>query len=304
MLRYADWHADRDSESRAQRMARWELQIQLPDGGIQGGVYGSSPIAASTFVTGQVLFGFTAMLRRTGLEEYRIAGSRAADFLLSCLDDTGRFVSGHSLFCAPGAKAYEIRTALAIAEFGVETGNDRYISAASRIADFTLSCQEPNGWFNNNDLQDHEKPLTHTIGYALEGLHGLGILLRRQDCIEAAHRTLTRIASLVEANGFLAGRWTRDWQPATAWSCLTGDAQIAGVFIRMHHQSSNPAYLETGKRLLGFVAYTQGLQIGAAQIDGGIRGSFPFSGEYGQWCVLNWATKFFADSVMDCLNVS
>jgi hypothetical protein len=38
-------------------------------------------------------------------------------------------------------------------------------------------------------------------------------------------------------------------------------------------------------------------------IAGGIRGSYPFSGAYGQWCVLNWATKFFADSIMDYLEI-
>ena len=39
------------------------------------------------------------------------------------------------------------------------------------------------------------------------------------------------------------------------------------------------------------------------ELKGGIRGSYPFQGGYGQWCVLNWATKFFADSMMDYLTL-
>jgi hypothetical protein len=31
---------------------------------------------------------------------------------------------------------------------------------------------------------------------------------------------------------------------------------------------------------------------------GGIKGSFPFDGDYGRFEVLNWATKFFVDALL------
>ena len=65
MLRYADLRGDSDAVKRAERMTEWEMSIQLPDGGIQAGVYGSTPVASSTFVTGQVIFGFVALYERT-----------------------------------------------------------------------------------------------------------------------------------------------------------------------------------------------------------------------------------------------
>src|SRR6516165_1940467 len=37
MLRYADHCRDSDAVKRAERMTEWEISIQLPDGGIQGG---------------------------------------------------------------------------------------------------------------------------------------------------------------------------------------------------------------------------------------------------------------------------
>src|SRR5215469_5076141 len=184
MLRYADHCRDSDAVKRAERMTEWEISIQLPDGGIQGGIYGSSPVASSTFVTGQVIFGFVALYKRTNDARIRTAAIRAGDWLLSCMDDTGRFFRGHSLFCAPGAKVYEVRTGLALAELGDALGVRKYREAASKIADFALSRQNPNGWFGENDLDFHDRPLTHTIGYTLEGLHGLGKHLRRQDCVD------------------------------------------------------------------------------------------------------------------------
>lgn len=107
-----------------------------------------------------------------------------------------------------------MRTGLAMAELGVMSEQDSYKKAASRIADYALSCQQQNGWFRENDLSWHDKPLTHTIGYVLEGLHGLGLLLNRSDCHEAVHLTLNEIAKLIRPDGFLAGRWRSDWSPA------------------------------------------------------------------------------------------
>jgi hypothetical protein len=215
--------------------------------------------------------------------------------------DTGRFVRGYSHFCAPGAKAYEARTGLALAELGDLLNKQKYRDAASRMANYALSAQQPNGWFAENDLDLHDQPLTHTIGYVLEGLHGIGIRLGRQDCLDAVEHTLGAISPLIRSHGYLAGRLRRDWTPAVDWACLTGSSQIAGVFLRMYLQTGKTEYFESGRRLLGFVCFTQELTPGIPGIDGGIRGSYPFEGQYGQWCVLNWATKFFADSVMDYL---
>lgn len=303
MLRFGTLTGDEDCLNRARRMTAWELAIQLPDGGIQGGIIGATPIASSTFVTGQVLFGFSAAYKYFGEEPIRTGAIRGAEFLLSCLDDSGRFVKGHSHFCESGAKAYEVRTGLALAEAGEVLDDPRFQTAASRMADYALSVQQSNGWFAENDLDYHDRPLTHTIGYTLEGLHGLGTRLSRPDCMEAVQRTLKRIIPLIRPNGFLAGRWRNDWTAAVDWCCLTGSAQIAGVFLRMYGQTKTPEYLEAAEKLLGFICFTQDLRPGIPGIDGGIRGSYPFGGDYGQWCVLNWAAKFFCDSVMDYLDM-
>src|SRR4051812_44911985 len=299
MLRYASCTADASSVDAARRMADWEVRIQLADGGFQGGVYGSLPVSSSTFVTGQVLFGLAEAYRKWRLEPYRDAAVRAGNFLLDCLDETGRFVKGYSHFCAPGAKAYEVRTGLALAELGVVLQKDIYQQAASRMADYALSCQQPNGWFRENDLDNHDIPLTHTIGYVLEGLHGLGKLLNRSDCREAVQRTLEAITKRVREDGFLAGRWRSDWSPAADWACLTGSAQIAGVCLRMHTEFRNADYLDAARRLLGFLCWTQDTKGKSPGLAGAISGSYPFGGDYGQWSVLNWAAKFFADSLMD-----
>lgn len=304
LIRYSDLTGDQQYLHRAKRMSRWELEIQLEDGGIQGGTLGEQPVASSTFVTGQVLFGLLSAYERYPSRALGGGALRAGEFLLDCLDETGRFVKGYSQFCEPGPKAYEVRTGLALAELGDAFDDVRYRAAASLTADFALSVQETNGWFGENDLDHHDQPLTHTIGYVLEGLHGIGVRLDRGDCMAAVERALDAIVPLIRSDGFLAGRWKSDWTAASDWGCLTGSAQIAGVFLRMYERTGKCEYLEAGRKLLGFVCFTQELQSGVAELDGGIHGSYPFHGEYGQWCVLNGATKFFCDSLMDYLRIA
>jgi hypothetical protein len=192
-----------------------------------------------------------------------------------------------------------VSTGLALAQLADATGDETFRRAASSMADYALSCQQPNGWFRENDLEDHTSPLTHTIGYVLEGLHGIGRMLGRQDCLDAVRLTLSRIAGFVGENGVLPGRWFGDWTPAVNWVCLTGSAQIAGVYLGMNRDDPVPANAHAGRRLLGFVAYTQELGSDHPGLEGAIRGSFPFSGGYCQWSCPNWAAKFFADSIMD-----
>lgn len=304
MLRYAKATGDARSTEAARRMAEWELAIQLADGGFQGGIYGERPVSSSTFVTGQVLFGLVDAFREWPSQRYRDAAIRGADFLLDCLDGTGRFIKGYSYFCASGSKAYEARTGLALAELGILLGQESYKQAASRMADYALSCQQRNGWFNENDLDEHDQPLTHTIGYVLEGLYGIGMLLHRSDCLDAVRRSLDSIAKFIRPNGFLPGRFRSDWSSPVHWACLTGSAQIAGVYLRMYRAFGDSADLETSRRLLGFVCWTQETKRKIPSLSGGISGSYPFDGGYGPWCLLNWATKFFADSLMDYLGDS
>lgn len=303
MLRYGQRTGDHDCIERAHRMADWETSIQLADGGIQGGPTGATPVESSTFVTGQVLFGWLCAYEQFGNPAYLEAGRRAGDFLVSCLGEDGGFVRGYSHFCSPGPKAYEARTGWALAELGRVTDDPKYTEAARRIGRFALGRRRPNGWFDTNDLDDHSRPLTHTVGYVLEGLLATAWLVGENSFEEAVADSLGRIDLLVGEDGFLAGRWTADWKPAVDSCCLTGSAQIAFVCLRLHSRRADATLARLAARLLGMVSATQLNEGFDPGLLGGIHGSYPFRGEYGQYCVLNWATKFYADAMMSSLDL-
>jgi len=301
LFRYGASYADRNAIERARRIASWAAHLQLPDGGIQGGVVGDTPVESSTYNTGQVILCWVRAFQESGVDTYLAAANRAAKFLMSCLDESGRFVTGYSRFSRPGPKAYEARTGWALVALGQLTGDAEQIDAGARIGQFTLRCQRPNGWFSENDLDTHDEPLTHTIGYALDGLWEMGAALGSSAHLDAVLRALDHIQRRIQPDGFLAGRLDCEWRPTVEWSCLTGSCQLASVFLRAHPRCPGSGFRLAAARLLGFVCAMQRLQGRNQGLTGGIYGSYPFGGAYGAYCSLSWATKFYADAVMDYL---
>src|SRR5205814_1114233 len=62
----------------------------------------------------------------------------------------------------------------------------------------------------------------------------IGLLLDEPRFVEAAKRTARGVAEVLAADGFLAGRLDEQWRAAVDWSCVTGEAQMAIVWDRLH----------------------------------------------------------------------
>jgi hypothetical protein len=70
------------------------------------------------------------------------------------------------------------------------------------------------------------------------------------------------------------------------------------VWGRLHQATGDEKYLRGLVKANEFLRRVQWLGTGNPGLDGGISGSYPLHGNYGRFEVLNWATKFFADSLM------
>jgi len=67
---------------RALRAARWEIEVQLESGAVQGGVIGERRSPA-VFNTGQVIFGWLAAYESSGAAQFAEAAVRAGRYLVS-----------------------------------------------------------------------------------------------------------------------------------------------------------------------------------------------------------------------------
>jgi uncharacterized protein YyaL (SSP411 family) len=288
-----------DVFARAVRMADWESKVQMPNGAVMGGTVDAPP-APAVFNTGQVIFGWVRAFQETGRQRYLDSAVRAGDFLLSAQDADGawRKSLGHFASAQMTSYTYNTRSAWALLQLSDAAADRKYRDAAVRNIDFAVTEQLPNGWFRNNCLWDPVRPLLHTIAYALRGILEVGIALRKEAYIAAVRKAADALVVRQRADGSLAGRWTCDWEPAVTFSCLTGNVQMGTVWAGLYRATSDEAYLQALSKANRFTQSVQWLGTGNLGLDGGISGAFPFHGRYGRFEVLNWAAKFFADSLM------
>src|SRR2546426_3062793 len=221
-----------DLAARAERAAWWEIEIQLPTGAIRGGVIGA-PESPAVFNTGQVLLGWLAAFEETGRGIFADAARRAACYLVATLDSDGHWRNGNSRFARADATLYNTRTAWALAEVGARLNDDAFTDAAARNLRAAADLQAPNGWLPHCCLTDPERPLLHTLAYAIRGFLEGGRVLGDSRLIAAAGRAARALAATVRTDGWMPGRYRSDWSPAVRWSCLTGQAQMANNWMRL-----------------------------------------------------------------------
>lgn len=299
LFAYAERDGRRDLVERAMEMARWEIEIQMPDGAVMGGhLRPPEQRRAAAFNTGMVLQGWTAAYRATGDTAVLGAARRAADWLVSDQGEDGHYRTHGTLVPDARIKTYNSLCSWALYRFGEDAGEERYKDAAVRNIAATVGEQRPSGWFANNCLTHPETPLLHTIGYTLQGVLEVGILSGERRFVEAARRGTLPLLPLVSPKGFIRGRFREDWSPAARWSCLTGNAQLAVVCFRLHEVTGEKAFLDAANRLTNLLKALQSLRTGDPGIDGAIPGSFPIFGGYMTAGFPNWATKYYLDALL------
>ncbi|MDT8342168.1 MAG: hypothetical protein RQ751_11710 [Longimicrobiales bacterium] len=281
---------------RALRAARWEVEVQLPSGAVQGGVLGQGREPA-VFNTGQVLFGLVAAWRETGDDVFAHAARRAGTFLVEHLDEDGHWRRGNSEFAQTTSTLYNARTAWGLAVAGRALGEAGFLDAARTSLKAVARAQFADGWFPRCCLNDPERPLLHTLAYTMRGLIEGGWVLDEPALVDAGARAAWEVALRVREDGFIPGRFAADWEPVVYWSCLTGNAQMVNIWLRLHREAGDARWIHRVDPVLAFLKRTHDRTSADPGVRGGVKGSWPMGGGYGPYEVFNWATKFFADAL-------
>jgi hypothetical protein len=281
---------------RAIEMGVWENSVQMECGA--SGMYLDNPKPA-VFNTGMVLLGWAALYRETKDDRFRAAAQRAGNWLLSMQEPNGHWIRGNDHgYANSTATVYNVKSAWGLAEAGVALGNQAFIDAAVRNADYTLTRQSPQGWFEDCCLVKPSRPLLHTVAYAMQGLLGIGKIARRQDFIDGATRTADSLMTLMDQNGFIPGEIDREFRPSVRWCCLTGSAQTSIVWSDLESIRGDRKYGDAADLVNRYLMARHDISSPDPAIRGGMAGSWPVWGPYGQYRILNWATKFFADALL------
>jgi hypothetical protein len=293
----AEYFQDQDLRIRAIEMADWEIDVQLKNGAVMGGTIDYPPTPA-IFNTGQVMLGFMRTYKETMNEKYREASEKAARFLVMTQEEEGNWQKWNSVYANTNTTTYNSRVGWALILQGKYTNNNIYIHAGEKSVKYAISQQNGNGWFKSNCLNDPENPLLHTICYAIEGLLGAYYELSNSEYLKCVILPVDRLIDRIQDDGNISGRFDANWNGTVKWNCLSGSAQLACILLSLLSITGEPKYQVAARKLLKFLKSTQNCSTNHEGLRGGIKGSYPFGGEYGRYQTLSWATKFYIDALL------
>lgn len=285
---------DEKYKRKAIEMSEWLVGIQLDNGAFQGGNL-KDPAKPFVFNTGQILKGLVRAYMETGQDKFKNAAIRAGDFLVEVQNSDGAW---KKFTYYETAHTYHTRVAWPLLNLFQITGNPSYKEAAKKNLEWTITNQKENGWFKNCSPEPLSNPFTHFIAYTTRGLLECGILFGNQHYVDAASRTADALLERFETEGFLRGTFDENWRSKDGYTCLTGDAQIAIIWLRIFQITRKNRYLDAAVQLTDFLKITQDTSSKDEDIKGAIKGAYPMYGRYYSFAFPNWATKFFIDALL------
>ena len=298
LLRYAKHNNNSELQDRAKHSLNWLLNIQKPEGGWQSG-YIDQKRDAVVFNTGQVIRGMLAGYTFFKEEKYLHSAIKAADWLVSIQDENGSFNKHVYLDQARVYDSYVVAPVLELDKF---VDHSNYRQMAEKNAEWiTGTRQRENGWFADcdNTIHKNHKPIIHTIAYTIDGLLDIGLLQGKPDVIKAAKKPADKLMRIFLAKEKLHGRYDDNWRGSESF-ITTGGAQLAIIWYKLHLHTAEPDYKKSFSKMNSLLVGMQQRSVHqSSNTRGALFGSFPMWGRYEPFGCPNWATKYFADSLMN-----
>lgn len=277
----------------AKRATEWLVSLQMPTGAFPAGLRGGE-LRPSVFNTGQILQGLIRAHFETNRPEIRRAAIAAGDWLIQMQQPDG---SWSGCFAYQGVShSYYTMVAWALASLSEAVGESMYGEAAEKNVEWALSYFRSSGWIDGINLQGHPTYL-HFIAYVLQGALECAILRNRNDVIEAVAKSAWALLRRFEANKFLCGAYDDDFKNGRRFVCLTGNAQMSCVWLRLFEITGDLRYLNSAFKMNELLKELIPLS-GPPGVAGGVSGSYPIWGGYQPLRYISWGCKFVADAIL------
>jgi|SRR5271154_6803110 len=294
---FARMRNDRGAVAAAEKATRWLLSLQMATGAFPGGLQGSEA-RPSVFNTGQILQGLVRAHVETNRPEILQAAIAAGDWLVHMQQPDGSW-SGSGAY-QEASHTYYSMVAWALAELSKRAADHQYHRqyglAAEKNLDWVLSRFRPGGWVDGINLRGHPNYL-HFIAYVLQGVLECAILRRRSDAIHAVAKPAWMLLRKFETNKYLSGAYETDFKSGQRFTCLTGNAQMSCVWLRLFEITGDLRYLNAALKMNEMLKQLIPLR-GRPGIAGGVSGSYPIWGRYQPLRYISWGCKFFADALL------
>jgi hypothetical protein len=184
----------------------------------------------------------------------------------------------------------------ALAQLAAESGDPRHAAAADRNIDWVLAHVQTSGWIDGINLSGHPAYL-HFIAYVIQGTLECGILRGRDDAIQAAAKSAWVLLRKFETHKRLLGTYEPDFRGGQRFACLTGNAQMSCIWLRLFEVTGDLRYLNAALKMNEMLKQLLPFK-GRRRVVGGVAGSYPIWGAYQPMRLISWGCKFLADALM------
>lgn len=305
-LMLSDALDDHGFQQRARLCCDFLLSVQLPHGGFPAGEVRENRSKPSVFNSAQIIGGLQAWAQFSGDERAIKAARRCAEWLISVQDEDGAWRKHLYL---DSVTTYTAHASCWLAVLGEYLGESSYKEAAARHLAWVLSKYDSTaGWFDLAGFSDRDHvdrvALTHTIGYTLWGVLVTSHLVGCQEGISAVRSAARGIANCLDKLNWIPGVLDHEWRGRANYACLTGNAQLALIWLKLYELEKESRWLSAAVRALDLVKAMQPLVSSDPGIRGGVPGSAPIWGKYLYNSFPNWAVKFFIDGLLEKQRVS
>jgi hypothetical protein len=277
----------------------WLLSLQMTSGAFPGGLRasGSGPdnnARPSVFNTGQILQGLVRANSETRNAKILERAVAAGDWLAAIQQADGSWTGPATYQGTP--HTYYSMVAWALAQLAAESGDPRHAAAAERNIDWVLAHVQPSGWIDGINLHGHPAYL-HFIAYVIQGTLECGILRQRDDAIMAAAKPAWVLLRKFETHKRLLGTYEPDFKGGQRFACLTGNAQMSCIWLRLFEVTGDLRYLNAALKMNEMLKQLLPVK-GRRGVVGGLAGSYPIWGAYQPMRFISWGCKFLADALM------
>ncbi len=279
----------------AERATDWLLSLQLPTGAFPGGLHSSgSDAQPSVFNTGQILQGLVRAHAETGSAKILEHAVSAGNWLAAMQQADGAWI-GPAAYQGV-AHTYYSMVSWALAQLADASEDPRHAAVADKNIDWVLSHVQPSGWIDGINLRGHPAYL-HFIAYVIQGVLECGILRRRDDAIRAAAKAAWVLLRKFETHKRLLGTYEPGFKSGLPFTCLTGNAQMSCVWLRLFEVAGDLRYLNAALKMNEMLKQLLPAK-GRRGVVGGVAGSYPIWGAYQPMRFISWGAKFLADALM------
>ena len=274
----------------------WLLSIQNQDGSFCGGLYPNNKQNKSIFNTAQIIIGLLAASNYFKDDKFLDAAHNAANWLSDNQEDSGDWIKYQ--YYKEFSPSYYTRVAWPMLEVAKLTNNNIIKDSAIKSLDNILSKVKKNHFIKDAGFKKNNYAFLHTICYTIRGFLESSLILDRSDYWDTAYDLAYYFLRKYEIDHRLGGAYYEDLKSINWYRCLTGEAQLCIIWLKIFNNNDDIRFVNASSKLLDDICKTQPMHDSLFLKKGGLKGSQPYFGRYIPFRQPNWSTKFFIDAIL------